>query len=318
MRPVVAADRPARRTGCATASTATTTSSCPPAPRRPTAATLAAAGPTRRTQIYPDFTRRDRPPAAQVVNASPRTASRPRPASAGRARRPPGAPRAGRGEPAARRRPRHAAALGGRGPRPRLHDPGRPPPVRAARAGAADRRAAHRPGRAPSPASAPPPDRPVRGYRRRYGDAHALAPGPAGHASPPPPASRSASSGGASWRRWSGPSTRTGPARAAAEREAHDLAAELGERHRGHGVPLADAVAMFVAARAPAARRAARGRRAGRAWMRAASPTCTTPRPASSTGSCSRSSRPTASRVGRPMTRPPPGRSPRSSRSCSR
>jgi excisionase family DNA binding protein len=43
----------------------------------------------------------------------------------------------------------------------------------------------------------------------------------------------------------------TGPARALAERDAVDLAADLGERLAHHGVTLADAVAMFVSARRP-------------------------------------------------------------------
>jgi excisionase family DNA binding protein len=43
----------------------------------------------------------------------------------------------------------------------------------------------------------------------------------------------------------------TGPGRALAERDAIDLAAHLGERLALNGVPLADGVAMFVAARRP-------------------------------------------------------------------
>jgi excisionase family DNA binding protein len=43
----------------------------------------------------------------------------------------------------------------------------------------------------------------------------------------------------------------TGQARALAERDAIDLAAHLGERLALHGVPLADAVSMFVSARRP-------------------------------------------------------------------
>jgi excisionase family DNA binding protein len=43
----------------------------------------------------------------------------------------------------------------------------------------------------------------------------------------------------------------TGRGRALAEREALDLAAHLGERLAAHGVPLADGVSMFVAARRP-------------------------------------------------------------------
>lgn len=42
-----------------------------------------------------------------------------------------------------------------------------------------------------------------------------------------------------------------GAARAAAERDAVNLAADLAERLARHGVPLADAVSMFVAARRP-------------------------------------------------------------------
>lgn len=43
----------------------------------------------------------------------------------------------------------------------------------------------------------------------------------------------------------------TGPGRAAAEREAIELAGDLGERLARHGVPLSDAVSMFVSARRP-------------------------------------------------------------------
>ena len=43
----------------------------------------------------------------------------------------------------------------------------------------------------------------------------------------------------------------TGAARAAAERDAAELAAELADRLARHGVPLADAVSMFVSARRP-------------------------------------------------------------------
>ena len=43
----------------------------------------------------------------------------------------------------------------------------------------------------------------------------------------------------------------TGPGRALAERDALELAAHLGERLALNGVPLADAVALFVAARRP-------------------------------------------------------------------
>lgn len=43
----------------------------------------------------------------------------------------------------------------------------------------------------------------------------------------------------------------TGPARAAAERDAMRLAGELGDRLARHGVPLSDAVTMFVSARRP-------------------------------------------------------------------
>lgn len=43
----------------------------------------------------------------------------------------------------------------------------------------------------------------------------------------------------------------TGSARTLAEREAVDLTAHLGDRLANHGVPLADAVSLFVAARQP-------------------------------------------------------------------
>jgi excisionase family DNA binding protein len=63
----------------------------------------------------------------------------------------------------------------------------------------------------------------------------------------------------------------TGPARAMAERDAVQLACELGERLARHGVPLSDAVTMFVSARRPflaeltvlARRRGMDGRHAG-------------------------------------------------------
>ncbi|MEI7743756.1 MAG: helix-turn-helix domain-containing protein [Chloroflexota bacterium] len=42
-----------------------------------------------------------------------------------------------------------------------------------------------------------------------------------------------------------------GPARALAERDARDLTARLGERLALHGIPLSDAVSMFVSARRP-------------------------------------------------------------------
>jgi excisionase family DNA binding protein len=65
-----------------------------------------------------------------------------------------------------------------------------------------------------------------------------------------------------------------GAARAEAERDAVDLAADLADRLARHGVPLADAVSMFVAARRPflaelsvmARRRGVEGARVGRLY----------------------------------------------------
>ena len=68
---------------------------------------------------------------------------------------------------------------------------------------------------------------------------------------PPPNASPSATPGGASSTRSCATSTRSGPARAIAERDALDLAAHLGERLALNAVPLSDAVSMFVSARRP-------------------------------------------------------------------
>jgi excisionase family DNA binding protein len=94
------------------------------------------------------------------------------------------------------------------------------------------------------------PDRLTAAYRRRYGEAHAMAPDPR---TTVPAADRE------SFRetglRLVDALVRhldeTGPARALAERDAVDLAAYLGERIALHGVPLSDGVSMFVSARRP-------------------------------------------------------------------
>ncbi len=94
------------------------------------------------------------------------------------------------------------------------------------------------------------PDRLSAAYRRRYGEAHALAPDPR---TTVPDADRE--SFRETGRRLVDALVRhldeTGTARALAEREAVDLAAHLGERLALHGVSLSDGVSMFVSARRP-------------------------------------------------------------------
>jgi excisionase family DNA binding protein len=94
------------------------------------------------------------------------------------------------------------------------------------------------------------PDRLSAAYRRRYGEAHALAPDPRATV---PDADRD--SFRETGRRLVDALVRhldeTGPGRARAERDAIDLAAHLGGRLALHGVPLADGVSMFVSARRP-------------------------------------------------------------------
>jgi excisionase family DNA binding protein len=94
------------------------------------------------------------------------------------------------------------------------------------------------------------PDRLSAAYRRRYGEAHAMAPDPR---TTIPDAERE--SFRETGRRLVDALVRhldeTGPARAMAERDAVDLAAHLGERLALHGLPLADGVSMFVSARRP-------------------------------------------------------------------
>ena len=93
-------------------------------------------------------------------------------------------------------------------------------------------------------------DRLSAAYRRRYGAAHGGGPDP--RTTVPESERETFRETG---RRLVGALVRhmdeTGPARAAAERDAMHLAAELGERLARHGVPLSDAVTMFVSARRP-------------------------------------------------------------------
>ena len=207
-----------RRPGaCATASTATTTSSSRPDPRslpRP-----AARVGLRLTPLPdPPYTRAlrpFRPPSFAQNSGVPsgpdpqrRASVRPRPR-----RRPTPArtPRPGRGEPPPGRGPRHPAPLGRRGPGSRLHHARRPPPVRAARPRAPHRRPAHRPARQPrEPRREPgPPLRglstSLRGAPRRQASIRAR---PSRRRS----ASRIATSDAAWWTRWSGTSMRRAPA----------------------------------------------------------------------------------------------------------
>ena len=94
------------------------------------------------------------------------------------------------------------------------------------------------------------PDRLSAAYRRRYGEPHGLAPDPRANV----PASERESYRELG-RKLVDALVRhldeTGPGRAIAEREAVDLAAELGERLAIHGATLADGVSMFVSARRP-------------------------------------------------------------------
>jgi excisionase family DNA binding protein len=117
------------------------------------------------------------------------------------------------------------------------------------------------------------PDRLSAAYRRRYGEHHGGTPDPRETV---PPEDRDAFR--ALGRRLVDALVRhldeTGPDRTRAEREAVDLAADLGERLATNGVPLADGVAMFVAARRPflaelslvARRRGVDGARVGEAY----------------------------------------------------
>jgi excisionase family DNA binding protein len=94
------------------------------------------------------------------------------------------------------------------------------------------------------------PDRLSAAYRRRYGEPHGLAPDP--RATVPASERESFRDLG---RRLVDALVRhldeAGPGRAIAERDAVDLAAQLGERLALHGVALADGVSMFVSARRP-------------------------------------------------------------------
>lgn len=94
------------------------------------------------------------------------------------------------------------------------------------------------------------PDRLSAAYRRRYGNGHGLAPDPRTYV--PDDERETFRQFG---RRLVDALVRhldeAGPARAAAERDAIELAAELGERLALGGVPLNDAVTMFIAARRP-------------------------------------------------------------------
>jgi excisionase family DNA binding protein len=94
------------------------------------------------------------------------------------------------------------------------------------------------------------PDRLSAAYRRRYGQQHGTGLDPRAHV----PAAERASYR-ESGRRLVDALVRhldeTGTGRALAEREAIDLSATLGERLALSGVPMEDAVAMFVSARRP-------------------------------------------------------------------
>lgn len=94
------------------------------------------------------------------------------------------------------------------------------------------------------------PDRLSAAYRRRYGEHHGAGPDP--RATVPAADRESFRDLG---RKLVDALVRhldeTGPRRALAERDAVDLAGQLGERLAVHGVPLADGVSMFVSARRP-------------------------------------------------------------------
>jgi excisionase family DNA binding protein len=94
------------------------------------------------------------------------------------------------------------------------------------------------------------PDRLSAAYRRRYGEHHGLGPDP--RATVPASERESFRELG---RRLVDALVRhldeTGPGRAIAERDALDVAGQLGERLAVHGVALADGVSMFVSARRP-------------------------------------------------------------------
>ena len=215
-------------------------------------------------------------PASEPHPASTRPAPDARAGSA-RAR----APRAGRGQPAARRRPRHAAPLGRRGPRPGLHDARRPSPVRASGAGAARRRRGAPARPATLAGLGATPDRPVRRLSpplrrdatRGAPDPRATVPAaerePFRELGPEPRRRRSSAS-----------STRRAPPAPPPSARRSALAAELGERDsratacrsptrsRCSSPPAARSSRSSAAAAAPPGR--------GRARRR---PTCTTPRP---------------------------------------
>ena len=157
------AARPARAGACATASIATITSSSPPDPRRrrvstprrpfdarpgvPTLARRGRLGDLGLPRFHDDHPVPVCPGYGGLV-----------PDARSRRRTAPGRTAAARpGEPAPRRRPRHAPALGGRGPGPGVHDPRRTSPVRAARPGAPRRDPPHgRRGRPGRPRATPP------------------------------------------------------------------------------------------------------------------------------------------------------------------
>lgn len=94
------------------------------------------------------------------------------------------------------------------------------------------------------------PDRLSAAYRRRYGRHHNLAPDPRDRV---PDDEREAfrETGRCLVDALVRHLDETGPSRAAAERDALELATGLGERLAGHGVTLADGVSMFVSARRP-------------------------------------------------------------------
>ncbi len=94
------------------------------------------------------------------------------------------------------------------------------------------------------------PDRLSAAYRRRYGEPHAMAPDPR---STVPASDRETFRD--LGRQLVDALVRhldeIGPGRALAEREAVDISARFGERLAVHGIPLSDAVSMFVSARRP-------------------------------------------------------------------
>ena len=153
-----------------------------------------------------------------------------------------GASRAGRCQPAPGRGSGHAPALGRRGPGARLHNAGRPSPLRSTRPGRliAARRTGPAGGLAGLGAT---PDRSERGLPASVRVGHGTADGAGstrGRPCPPPIATRSARPDASSWTRSSATSTRQArPARGGSTTRSSSPP-ELGDRLARHGVPLAD------------------------------------------------------------------------------